>query len=367
MTVISTFAVAGFPILFGDLLLTGSTVDGKMIAVPAQGEVQDFFGDSGWSISGLSQKVCLLSDSCAIAWSGSWLSAKVAICELRRRALAGPLSVDTILTYLEGEPDIKSHPASFIGLVHDGSGLHQFHFGAEELRTTSIGTAYVSGTGSCAIREFADMLSNIESAATGTLTAGNVAIARALSLGGILLQSEFFGKSSAFTLRNMFGGGYEIAYFSNGRIQKLPEVTYVIWEAQIDGPHLHVSHPLLIIKQAYVGDHLLIKSARIESSVVAPTPNLVDEQNHVITPLFDTSPPPDLQFLRSISLQSKLLCHCILAVRNNEIIGLYTRVQQYSSDSELTVTFEDSEGQLRFSIRHDTASEITQSLMRFRR
>ena len=44
MTVIAAFSVSNFPVLFGDLLLTGPSVSERRVAVPAQGEVQDFFG-----------------------------------------------------------------------------------------------------------------------------------------------------------------------------------------------------------------------------------------------------------------------------------------------------------------------------------
>lgn len=365
VTVIAAFAIGGFPLLFGDLLLTGPT-SGRTVAVPAQGDVQGFFGDSGWSISGLSQKVCLLSDSCAVAWAGSWLGARVAIAELRRRALSGPLSVEDATGYLTSEPDLRRNPAAFVGLTYSAGHLHQFHFGAEELQTRSLGPAYVSGSGAGAIHEFANLLQSMESTATGSPTVGNQAIANALSLGGMLLQSEFRGRDTAATLRSMFGGGYEIAYFSGGRMQKLPEITYVVWEAQIDESNVHVSHPQLLIKQMYSGDHLLIKSARVESSAAAPTPRIVDEQAHAIRPMFEAPPFAALPSLRSMSLQSRLLCHCILVRRSDMLVGLYTRVQQYSADSELTVTFEDSKGELRFGIRNDTALEIAKSLERFR-
>lgn len=351
--------------LFGDLLLTGPT-SGRAVAVPAQGDVQGFFGDSGWSISGLRQKVCLLSDSCVVAWAGSWLGARVAIAELRRRALCGDLTVEDATGYLASEPELKRNPAAFVGLTYSAGYLHQFHFGAEAFQTPSLGLAYVSGSGANAIHEFANLLQSMESAATGSPTVGNQAIASALSLGGLLLQSEFRGRDAAATLRSMFGGGYEIAYFSDDRMQKLPEITYVVWEAQIDESNVHVSHPQLLIKQMYSGDHLLIKSARIESSVVDPTPRIVDEQGHAIGPMFEAPSFADLPSLRSMSLQSRLLCHCILVHRDAAVVGLYTRVQQYSADSEITVTFEDRGGELRFGIRNDTALEIAKSLERFR-
>jgi hypothetical protein len=93
-------------------------------------------------------------------------------------------------------------------------------------------------------------------------------------LGGLLLQAEFRGGDAAATLRNMFGGGYEIAFYSNGRMQKLREVTYVVWEALLTAHNVHVSLPQLLVKQTYVDDYLLVRSARVRVlSRRSPTPD----------------------------------------------------------------------------------------------
>lgn len=143
MTVIAAFEVQDSPLLFGDLLITGPTTGRNKAAVPAQGEVQDFFGESGWSISGLGQKVCLLSDSFAIAWAGSWLGARVAIAELRRRAESGPVSANDAREYLASEPDLKRHPAAFIGLTHFDGRVQKFHFDADEFYSPTLGLTYM--------------------------------------------------------------------------------------------------------------------------------------------------------------------------------------------------------------------------------
>ena len=366
MTVIAAFSVSNFPVLFGDLLLTGPSVSERRVAVPAQGEVQDFFGDSGWSVLGLTQKVCVLGNDCAIAWAGSWLGARVAIAELRRRYLSGSQTIDDMIAYLKGEPELQKHPASFIGLLHNAGQLHQFHVSADELQCPTLGMVYLSGSGSYAVEEFSRLLQTMDSAVAGGPTAGDEAVSTALSMGGMLLQVEFRGGNAASTLRNMFGGGYEIAFFSGGRMQKLTEVTYVIWEANLDETSVHVSHPLLVIKQKYAGDYLLVRSARIESSPTQATLRIVDEQGHVIRPMFDVPRFDDVASLKSLSLQSRLLCHCILTHGPGSAHGIYTRVQQYGPDSELGVTFEDTGGQVVFGMRNDTMMQIAQSLDRFR-
>jgi hypothetical protein len=169
MTVIAAYVIGNFPVLFGDLLLTSERATGaRKVAVPTQGEVQDFFGSSGWGISGLTQKVNVLSDNCAIAWAGSWLGARVAIAGLRDLALSRTLTCEAILEFFDALPDLKLNPASFVGLVHDDGALQQFCFNAEQFQSESLGTVYLSGTGSTAIYELSDILAGADSQMTGS-------------------------------------------------------------------------------------------------------------------------------------------------------------------------------------------------------
>lgn len=367
MTIIAAYAIRKFPVLLGDLLLTGKNdPSARNVAVPAQGEVQEFFGSSGWGISGLSQKVTIIGDNCVVAWADTWLGAKVAISRLRELACSSTLTCEAILKALHAEPDLTHYPASFVGLVHEDGVLQQFRFNAEHFQSSSLGTVYLSGTGSAVIHEFSKILAGVDSRMTGSPNDADVAVAQSLMLCGLLLNSEFRGGDAATTLRNMFGGGYEIAFYSEGRMQKLSEVTYVFWEAQVTAHDVQLSHPQLLVKQKYAGDFLLIRSARVESSASSSLLRVVDEQRHAIRPMYESAVRPTLQELADVSLQSRLLCHCILVRRGTEAREIYTRIQRYSPDSEVSVTCEDKNGHLVFGFRGDTMAEILQALERFR-
>ena len=366
MTVVATFAISGYPVVFGDLLMTGpSANEVRTVAVPAQGEVQEFFGDSGWSVLGLKQKVTLLADNCVVAWAGSLLGARIAISGLRELAKTGVLTCESILRHLQADSDLSKHPASFVGMVAESGRLHQFRFNAEHFDSTTLGHVFLSGSGSAAIHEFSKVLASMESRSTGSANAAVTCVAKTMMLGGMLLQAEFRGGLAATTLRNMFGGGYEIAFFSDGRMRKLEEVSYLFWEAEIAPDEVRVSPPQLVVKQRYIGDYLLIRSARIEAS--AKQLRVENEQRHVICPMYD-APSLDvpMEELRTISLQSNLLCHCILVLQAGQQTGIYTMVQRYSPESEVTITFEDKDDQVVIGFRSDTMTQIAQSLERFR-
>lgn len=363
MTVIAAFEVHDSPLLFGDLLRTGPTSGGKA-AVPAQGEVHDFFGE-GWGITGLGQKVCLLSDSFAIAWAGDWLGARVAIAELRSRAQSGPISANDAREYLASEPDLKRYPASFIGLTHVDGRVQKFHFDADEFYSPTLGLTYVSGSGKGAIRDFARLLRSCEIADFGEANSSDRALATALTLGGMLLNGELRGREAATSLRNFFGGGYEIAYFSEGRMRKSPDITYFLWTARVDNGQIRLAYPELLVKQTYSNDHLLIRSARIVSSEANPTPRIVDEQGHVVGPMYEAPAFSNLETLQSMSLQSRVLCHCVEVHRKKTVVGLQTSVHRYGTDSEVPVQFEDTGGELRMGIREDAARAILDALKHY--
>lgn len=367
MTLIAAFSPQGYPLVFGDLLLTGPRLTStNQVAVPANSEAHDFFGDSEWGIVGLRQKVNLVGKKCAIAWAGSCLGAKIAISGLQTLAASESLTADRILQYLQDEPDLKSHDASFVGMVATEQGIHQFQFAANTLKSGALGQVFYAGSGSAAIEEFSNILLNTDTKVTGNPTVADLGIANALNLGGLLLQSEFRGGDSAATLRQFFGGGYEIAYFDGNEMRKFGDVTFVFWEAQVTSNAVHVSLPQFLLKQVYIEDDLLIRSAQIAVDPQDGTPRVVNEQRHLIRPLVSGTSALNALANGGFSFESRMLCHCIAVRDPSSLIRIYTRVQRYSADSEITIGFPSMDGQIAFRFRYDTLMEITKSLERFR-
>lgn len=363
MTLIATFTVDGFPMVFGDLLLTGPNQPDRAVAIPAQGEVQEFFGTCGWGISGLTQKLNLVSENCVIAWAGSWIGAKIAISGLKELAQSTVLTPANILKFLESEADLRQHEAGFVGLVHDGNALHQFQHKAEQFHSGSLGNAYICGTGAVAFQEFSQFFDKLGIRATPSVNKAIMGVSLSLMLGGWLLQLEHRGGTQAHSLLNMFGAGYEIAFFSDGRIQKLPDVTYLLWEARVVNQEVMLSLPKLIVRQTYSGDYLLVASAMLSDQ--DGTPTIANEQRHVISPMFDTAKMPTADELRSVSLQSRLLSHSIVVYRDGKELGIHTIVRRYGPDSELGITFNDQGGQVVLGFRQDALDQIVRGIKHF--
>lgn len=364
MTAIAAFNVDSCPVVFGDLLLTGECDSVRAVAVPAVGEVNNFFENSGWSILGLRQKVVLINEHCVLAWAGSWLGAKLAIDELRTIAANTTLTRDGVCAFLASHHEANALGTSFVGWVHEEEHgrVGQFRHEAEIINAGSLGRMSVQGTGTDAIKELVDLWKGMQWKETGEVNSGTRAVSTGLAMSGILLRSELHGGDAAPTLRSMFGGGYEVATFSNGHFHKAGNLTFLIWSAMVNSDGVRLTLPQLIVKQAYIDDVLLLRSARITSEGNDP-PKLIDEQRHVILPMYNTEARVSQQALNSISLNSNLLCHCFLVEGEGDgDLMIYTRVQQTGHATTPTLELQDEDDRLILGFSDAFIREVGHSL-----
>lgn len=364
MTVIAAFNVDSCPVVFGDLLLTGESNSTRVVAVPAVGEVQDFFENAGWSILGLRQKVVLINEHCVLAWAGSYLGARSAIDDLRSLAATSTLTRDSVHAFLAAHQDANSLGTSFVGWVHEEEygRFGQFRHDAEVLDAGSLGLMSVQGTGADTLKELVDIWKGMQGRENGEVNSAVRAIATGFSMSSMLLSTELHGGYAAPTLRSMFGGGYEVAAFLNGRFQKVGDLTFVIWNAKVSSEGVRISLPQLIIKQTYFNDVLLLRSARVSSEGILP-PTLIDEQRHVVLPMYQTEVRVPQHVLDAISLDSNLLCHCFVMQGGDEgEVMVYTRLQRTSSTATPTIKLQDKDEHLVFGFNGEFIREVADSL-----
>ncbi|MGO4395888.1 hypothetical protein AB4Z46_31490 [Variovorax sp. M-6] len=367
MTLICAYDVQNFPVVFGDLLVSGASgPSDQQVGVPALGDVTDFFEGSGWSILGLRQKVSLISDHCAVAWAGSWLGARVAIARLREMAQEAPLTADSIRAYLRSEVELNEHPASFVGWIfeetEEGRGLRQFGFGDGTLVDGGVlGCIRATGSGAPAVLEFAQIANATKWKASEEAGPAIFGFASALVLAGILLREEREGGLAAKTLRSLFGGGYEVAGFVNGKFTKLSDFTIILWDASVDDDGLvRIEWPRLILKQTYKKDVLLLKSAIVGTGEDGK-PKLFAEEGHAVMPMFESTERIVAEDILGISFESRLLAHIFMG-RTSCGVGAYARVQQTSPETMPAKTFRDLQGYLSMAPTASFLQEVVESL-----
>lgn len=360
MTLIAAFSAQKCPIIFGDLLLTreGAQNEERPVAVPALGDVRNFFEDSGWIISGLAQKVVLISPTCAIAWAGSWIGARSVVSDLREMVQQELLTADSIHSYLKQNSDLQQHPVSIIGWVEEEKGLRQFWYQANNvLDGGQLGMVATAGSGHSVLTEFVELTTSSPFATAGDVGPCEMAQGTSLTLASILIRAELHGGNSAPTLLSMFGGGYETAIYAGGRFCKIGDVTFIIWEANVTKDGVGITFPQLILKQQYLEDVLLLRSARITEK----SGNLVlqDEQYHAVLPMYPVSREFIAQNLKEVSLESNKYCHCFNVHSGSENM-IYTRIEQ--SASEQVMTIKDSEGKIMLGINDDFLKKIAEKI-----
>jgi len=359
MTVIAAFRVATIPLVMGDLLLTSHIAPKEGVSLPALGDVSDFYGGH-FSVAGLQQKVVVIHDNCVLAWAGSWVSARVAISELREIFRTNSLSAEDVLRFLQAHPDVRKHGNQFVGYANHGGVISRFRYQTLLTETAYFGDIACGGSGAFAVKEFSDTEIN-STFFSGGGNNFNLAFCQGLIFGGIMLRAEFHGGDAAVTLQNFFGGGFEIAGFSWGRFAKIADITFFVHSAELQGEDITFSaFPGLIVKQSYFGSYLGIRSLRFKFTPDGVIDSL-DEQHHIVPPMYEEPRPADLEnHLKNIAFESRWNVHCV-HVKGK---GLLNFVETVDLDSLPKVTVKRSNGITEFRMQKEFLKDIADQVRR---
>src|ERR1022692_3369894 len=127
MTLIAAVYTDNNPAVFGDLVIWSPEEPGRAVHIPAVGDATSVFpAGFGRPIRGLEQKLVLLADNCAVAWSGTETVARMIVRELRAIASQAPLTSVAIGEYFSKLDPIDQRQVSFVGWVHEGDHFEQF-------------------------------------------------------------------------------------------------------------------------------------------------------------------------------------------------------------------------------------------------
>ena len=357
MTAIATYGYRGWPGLIGDLLISGLEDPLRSAGLPTIGAVVEVFPQgSGWTITGLRQKIAIVSDNCAVAWAGSQIGAQVAISQIREVAQSGNLTFGNLTAILdELDSDVSAKDVSLLGfLIQDGA-LHNFARNAENdgktlegdiVRSAGIGGKYLF-----------DILTR-DGPGRSQPSVSEIPLAqevyeRGLVVSGALMRTE---RPSGYTLRRYYGGGYEVAVYNGERFTKGLGITYVMWDAR-EPDRKGFANPTRIITYVYRDDALLIRSQELKFT--SPRGFTFGEiQFHVINPIYRRCGINELGSIADFPVTTPWIVHCFLAGRH-EKLHMVTLVQQWidRNDSDFRVT-----GQNGVILRIDTKKEFWHKL-----
>jgi hypothetical protein len=233
MTIIAHLNACGVHSLIGDLLISGKgdQAPSAPVNLPASRDVNARFAfPTDRFAVGLQQKVVILNDSLAIAWSGSFSQAQGLFEDLEplRTTRVDPAFLQTILDNTDRDD------LSIIALVaHDGHCALITH--RVDL-PTSYGIAenvVCSGSGSGTFREIVGQHATNVGILHPNLSREEQGVNFDLNLVGSMQSEEF---SSPLGMLAGWGGGFEVARLSNGHISKIDNILSLHFYVQERGP-----------------------------------------------------------------------------------------------------------------------------------
>jgi hypothetical protein len=370
MTLVASFGIDDYPLLLGDLLLSGPERIGKPASFPTVGEITNVFPEgSGFVPSGMSQKIAIISNRFAIGWSGSRSAARTLIRELYERNQIEPFTYDSMMQFFRSvDRSVWRQGLNIIGFIKDfeNSNLTQHFslFACSELSTKLFGNVKVLGSGA---QRFSDLpeSGSLPIPPTRELNKLELAVSIGVSLAGASLGAEI---ASPQSLLQYYGGGYEIASLFDGKFRKLDDVTYLFWYGEITTAGLTVSlHHFC--KYSYVNDVLLIRVMR--------SPKFVDENHqkvdeivqcsdpaiYVVSPIYRQVEREELGTFQVPSFNSKLLCNYFFTrYSSKKGVGVHS-VVYILGDDRSPIEFIENGTKLSLNVNKEWLNEHLQKLI----
>ena len=360
MTLIAAAGLDTYPVVFGDLLISGPERSGSAPDISLAGAVMSVFpAGSDWSILGLNQKVVLLGDNCVSAWAGNVLFARTVIAGLRALASQAPLSLPIIETYLaELDPTMKDQ-VSFVGWVRGNEVFHQFWYRADIAESALFGKVSAGGSAATDFVMLASQISGGAWNAPGLALAGlERAISSMLSSTSLLLRAEL---SSENNLLQYFGGGYEIATFIGDKFAKVGDIAFVFWMANVTVGEVALSGPWLVLKQDYADDFLLLHVLRMRPGNVSTDPPLIEEDRHVVAPFGSTVDAAHANSISWPGMEATFTCHVVL-VHSPKDITVFNRIDYSESKTPKSINFFLEDRHISFGVSRQFADVLTQNV-----
>lgn len=254
MTVIASYNHFGCGLVIGDILITARAKTGKrrpQTYLPTLGNVSKFSCRVPRILSP-QQKVCIITEYCAIAWAGELRCAREFVARLARISRRIRITETIIVRLLKKYP---SNKVKVVGAIYEHGLLQTFGLECEKLSCPTLGDIYAAGSGAQIIHDYVRTVKelNLSPPPEDEIAARGVSLA--LTQVAHLLNAEFRKGHAADSIQDFFGGGYEIAAFYGGKFNKIT-ANFVFLDVSRQNGFLKTSYPRLVISQSYLGETL---------------------------------------------------------------------------------------------------------------
>jgi hypothetical protein len=272
MTAIAAIRIEGMPVLTGDLLLSSDSAPASMVNLPSLGEIPSRLPVNAVRYaSGLRQKICIVNNDLAVAWSGKHGEAAKVLTSARQHFESTPVSNESLQSFFEHYARMRGSFPSSLALL---CAFHELKKGLNTLPVQALGKSHVlafqsprfgwcelAGSGRDDIKR--QLLAEHEyELVYGQANVLAIALSEAVSLGNRLLVTEL--TTGGATISMGFGGGYEACIYLNGRFTKVSGILNLYWlYHESGGKRFELLRP--IIKMSYIDDILIIQRIDINA------------------------------------------------------------------------------------------------------
>jgi hypothetical protein len=351
MTLIATGGFHTFPAIFGDLLISGTS--------PGPAAVSAIAASSQSPVAGLEQKLVLLGNDCVIGWAGSAPIARSLIGELRAKAAQAPLSMAIVDAHFAQIEPAAREQVSFVGWVKEAELFHQFWYRADVAQSAMFGRISAGGSGATDFVKLASQVSANTWHVMGGVPDGlDRAVSWMLSGTSLLLQAEVTSQGNH---PRGLGSGYEIATYVGDRFEKVGDLAFVFWMADVVDGHVSLSGPELVLKQDYAGESLLLHVLRMQPGELEADPAVIEEARHVIPPFAaapDAGEPVDISWP---GMQATFTCHLVF-VRSTAGLSVANRVEYSPTRTPGSIRFTSDDGQSNMEVSQAFCDELVETI-----
>lgn len=356
MTLIARARFGSVPIYFGDLLLSKEGDNARPVNIPAADDINALLSASrSRSVSGICQKLNMISDRLIVAWAGNFVHARAAIREIADLERAGELCRGNIRVVLDRIPLSEKNDISLVGSVcspESGSDrvlIEHFNYRANK-HTDTEQEIVISGSGEGAFMEILPQTISQEPPPIDEhkrfFWAENI---------GLVMAAELIGHEITIgsNLLDWWGGGIEVATYENGKFVKHGNVLHTFWHQNLsksnDGIHLDPK----FIKYDYFHDALVIQKFECDFTGEGKV-SVTAHDYRVYTPLLKSRHDYEFASFPWYDLGYQTL-HCYVIVDGDQT-GPWSFVKTFRGSCPFEVALED-EG-LRISFEDKFIREL---------
>jgi len=290
----------------------------------------------------LTQKLYIISDTLALAFSGSFDEIRQFVNDSKLFLSDGPMSLDRMNEYLKGYPKERITTLSIIFwiVLKDKEQVNfaiSSYGNVKKVSDARFGSVYAAGSGAS---QFLKILKQPNEYTEGI---HNKVLYQNLCLLGYWFGNEI---GSNETLMNHWGAGYEMIVFKDSRLVKLDEYSVVTRIVSLGRSKLEVTGNNLI--NFYYKDRNLIAES-FDSS-----------QGKIITiPPIDAEPITVTELNRSLTFKNVIISYVVHNVKaNDKLFPAIVLINSTNKDEIVIEESRDNKNKYTVSIRADIENDF---------